>query len=143
MNVWEDAPMRRMICRIKWHVHQWKMLAQEAEILDARRKEWQEYDVKFVDNVDEDIKIEDEEQEFDHEGAQTIEDPTQEFAPSSEVQALIATELEKSTLHRNALVLAELVDDKMITLQVGYDAAKEGVMTRLVNLVREGIVDIM
>lgn len=45
--------------------------------------------------------------------------------------------MEKSTSHRNAFVLAEMVEDSLIdTLQVAYDAATEGLKTPLFNLVR-------
>lgn len=63
------------------------------------------------------------------------EDLTQGFGTSSEIQAIIASELEKLTSCRNAPVLAEMVEGKLNNaLQVGYDTAKEEVKTPSINM---------
>lgn len=49
-----------------------------------------------------------------------------------------------STMHLSALVLVELVKDRMIdALQVGYDATRREVETPSFNLIGEDIVDII
>lgn len=57
---------------------------------------------------------------------------------------MIAAEMEKSTPHCNAPVQTELVEEMLTeALQVGYESAKNGVKTILLNLVGEVIVDII
>lgn len=56
---------------------------------------------------------EDEELEFDRECAQT-EYPTQHLDTCSEVQNMIATEIEKLTFHRNMALLTRMLDDSSI-----------------------------
>lgn len=55
---------------------------------------------------------------------------------------MIATEMEKPTSPQNAPVLTEVLEEKHIeTLKVGYDAAKDGVLTCLFILAGEAMVD--
>lgn len=83
-------------------------------------------DVEDAINVDKDIAVEDEELELKWKRVQTPQKPTPQFGTRQEARVLTVTEMEKSTSHRNAPLLADLVKNKLIdALQVQYDSPKE------------------
>lgn len=93
--------------------------------MEARRQALEGLDSEDADNVDEGIEVLEEELELDRKRAQTTEWPT-------EVQHMIAAEMEKWTPHSNTPMLTVLVKKPIIeALQVGYHAAKEVGKTRL------------
>lgn len=101
-------------------------------------------DGKDADNVKEHVKIVDEKLELERQRAQTTEYSAQDFVTRSEIQNVIATEMKKSTPHRNATVLTGVVEEKLIdVLQVVYDATQEEMRTSLFNLVGEATFDII
>lgn len=89
---------------------------------------WEEHHGNDVENVEEDIKIEDEKQEFKRQQAQKTPRPNQEGVRRVEVQDMVLAEMEKSRTECLATVTAELdVDKLMDALQTLYDATQEGV----------------
>lgn len=115
-----------------------------ADIVEALGSALEHSDSEDAKNVYEDIKVEDDELEFNCERAQTTESPTREFATCSETQNMIVAEKKNSTSHRNIRVLKNLLEASLIeALQVRYDAAKEDVMNHLFNLVGKVIVEII
>lgn len=109
-----------------------------------RMQAFEDCEGKEADIVDEAIKIKEEESELDPERAQTIEYSLQDFVTCFEVQVVIKTEKKKPASHRNALVLAPLLEETLIeVLEVRYDTGKEGVDTPLLNIIGESTAAIM
>lgn len=71
-------------------------------------------DQEYAFYIDEDIEVEHDGSEIDHERAQIAEYHTQYFLNRSVVQHMIRTEMEKLTSNRNTPVLAGLVKDMLI-----------------------------
>lgn len=91
--------------------------------MDAWMQALKDCEDEDEDIVDKEINIEDKELDLNRERAKVTEGPTQEFGTGLEVQTMIAAEMKTSRSHRNCLLLAEVVEDKLIdTLQVEYDA---------------------
>lgn len=101
----------------------------------------QDRDGEEADKVDDDIKIEKKELDLERQKPGMTKSPAQDFVPRSEVHDMVASETEKPTSHRNASVLARLVEDELIEApQVGNDAVKG--KTALYNLEREVSIEI-
>lgn len=80
-------------------------------------------DAEDSSNINEDKEIAEEKLELHGDRVQTAEYSTQDIFTRSEVQHMIATEMEKSTSHCNAPVLPGMVEEKLIEpIQVRYDA---------------------
>lgn len=84
-----------------------------------------DHDSEDAETVDEDIEIENEGSELCSERAQTTRYLLQDIVTNSEVEDMIATEIEKSTSLCNAPVLVGVVEEKLVEMrQVGYDDVK-------------------
>lgn len=101
-------------------------------------------DSEDANNGNEDIEVGDEESELDRARAQsTLLYRTKYFITCAMVQDMITAEIEKSTSHDIASLVAGIVEDKLIeSLQVGYHTTKKGLKTLFHKLVGEVVVDI-
>lgn len=104
----------------------------------------EDHEGEGAQKVDEDIRIEDKELEYNRELAQVMENTTQQFVTSSEIHPIISAQMKRSTHHRSAAVLAGLEEYNLFyALHFRYDAPMEGVETLLFNYVGECIVGII
>lgn len=118
------------------------MLALETEILEAPTRGLEDWNRDDAQNVDEEIKIEDEQWELSLERSSTTGYLTQGFVPHFQVQALTAPEMKESALDRNDILLAGPVEARLTeALQVDYDALTQCVMIPFLVLDGEVIVD--
>lgn len=78
--------------------------AGKTKIMDAWTEVLEDCDRKEADEIDEDIRIEDENLELDRDRAETTAYPAQNFFTHLEVQLLVAADMEQLTSYPTASV---------------------------------------